>query len=406
MLIMSKRLLILGAMEMHRDIILRAQACGWEVHTVDYLADAPCHAIADVAHVVSTTDIDAVVALADQVNADAVLTFNSDPAAYTAACTQYRIGKPTNSPHTVEMMSYKDKFRNWLKLYGFHTPNMLHFTAVTESAEDRSSARNQIERRLQYPVLIKPADSSGSKGISIIRHCSEIDEAIDKAIYFSRNRTIVAEEYIATPYHQLHGDAFVYNGIIQHIMLGDQWFGGKDNLTPIATTFPSSLPVGLINRVYNEVQRFITKSEFSTGGINIEVRISENGDIYLLEVGPRCGGNYTHEAIRVAGGFDFINATLDAADGNCYDFKPASPSSAAYIVLHSHSDGIFNTVTYSAELQSSVLATHMYRRPGDKISAFRNAADAVGVIVCRFESKEMMRNIIENLSQHCEVVRK
>lgn len=80
-----KKILILGAMQMHVPLVEYAKKRGYYVITVDYTADAPCHKLADEYSLISTTDLSAVTELARNKNVDIVMTFNSDPAAYTAA---------------------------------------------------------------------------------------------------------------------------------------------------------------------------------------------------------------------------------------------------------------------------------------------------------------------------------
>ena len=110
-----KKLLILGAMEMHLPLIKRAQELGFYVITCDYILEAPGHKIANECHFDSTTDLEAVLKLAQDLQIDAIMTYNSDPAAPTAAFVAEKLQLPGNPYLAVKTMSEKDLFRNFLQ---------------------------------------------------------------------------------------------------------------------------------------------------------------------------------------------------------------------------------------------------------------------------------------------------
>lgn len=404
-----RRMIVLGAMEMHRRWIQEAQRRGWEVHTADYLPDAPCHAIADSAHIISTTDIPAIEHLARSIQADVVTTFNSDPAAYTAAIVSHHLGLHGNPADTVRMMSDKALFRSWLKERGFAVPAFISGSGHLDNPDYLSAEKCGV---LHFPIVIKPSDASGSKGVSRAHTLSECADAISMAMQYSRNGVIIAEEYVGCVGHQLHGDAFIKDGEVHFLALGYQHFGGVSKMVPVSTSFPSKLPTQTLMEVKRELQRFISLSGFRNGAINVEVRIGSDEKIYLMEVGARAGGNYTHEAIEASTGFDVVSATFDSYDHFPASAPPPTQTPACYIVLHTNKkndttdkdENVLKEIKFSKELTPYIKAIHMYKTPGDKITSLHTAADALGVVICQFDSHAQMDEILQSLEKHCVVI--
>lgn len=394
-----KKILLLGAMQMHLPIIKRAKERGIYVITCDYIPENEGHKIADEAHYESTTDFEAVLNLAKQCRVDGVMTFNSDPAALTAAYVSEKMNLPSSNYAAVKIMSEKDRFRNFLSENGFNVPKFGQYTEVNKLLHDLDD--------YHFPIMLKPVDSSGSKGVVRVNDREDVLIHFSNAMNYSRCKRIIVEEFIEAKGAQLHGDAFVKNGKIEFMYLGDHHFDSRiNNLVPISTTFPSNHNENDIINVEKEIQRFISKVGFKQGGINIEARISPvDGKVFLIEVGPRNGGNFTPIVIQYASGFNFMDACLDCAlnlqskkqvvnkDG-CY----------AYMILHSKEDGILSEIQLDATLESKILQRYDYIHPNESVRSFRGANSAIGVLLVHFSSKEEMQNYISDMDKYCKVI--
>lgn len=394
-----KKLLLLGAMQMHIPLIKRAKERGIYVITCDYIPQNEGHKFADEVYYHSTTDLDAVLSLAKQCNIDGIMTFNSDPAAYTAAYVADKLGLPTSGVDAVKVMSRKDLFRAFLEQHGFSVPRFGQYTDLKNLLADLD--------RFRFPLMMKPVDSSGSKGVVKVENADEVVKNFSETLSYSRCKHVIVEEFIESKGKQLHGDAFVKNGKIEFVYLGDHHFDSRiNNLVPISTTFPSEHSMEDIMRVEVEVQRFIHKVGFKQGGINIEARISAvDNKIYLIEVGPRNGGNFTPLVIQYASRFNFIDACLDCALGM---FSPPQITERkgyyAYMIIHSKRDGKLVDIKIDSSLKSKILQRFDYLYPGDFVNSFKGANSAIGVLVVGFSSKGEMYNYIDNMDNYCEII--
>src|SRR5699024_9828243 len=147
----------------------------------------PGQNFADVFYNISTTDLDKVLQIAEKENIDGIVAYASDPAAPTAAFVAEKLGLTSNSYTSVNTLSFKNNFREFLKSNGF-------YSTFAMSYENFSDAFEEIDR-FNFPVMIKPIDSSGSKGVRKIDNKSDLEQYFNYAMKFSRKKIIVIEEF-------------------------------------------------------------------------------------------------------------------------------------------------------------------------------------------------------------------
>ncbi|MBR4349217.1 MAG: ATP-grasp domain-containing protein [Bacteroidales bacterium] len=387
-----KKLLILGAMEMHVPLILRAKERGIYTITCDYIPENPGHKIADEAYYDSTTDLNAVLKLAQRLGVDGIMTYNSDPAAPTVAYVAEQLGLPGNPYNAVKTMSEKDLFRKFLLDNGLNVPKCF----VPENLDNIKES--------DFPLIVKPVDSSGSKGVTIIRNISEIHAAISAALQKSRCKRFVIEEYIEPIGHQLHGDGFVEDGKITFLALGDHHFDNSiNNLVPYSTTFPSEHSAENIKECKQQIQEFISKVGFKNGGFNVELRVSKKDNkAYIIDIGARNGGNFTPKVIQYYSGFNFLDRAINVALGeptaNIPTIEKASDF-VSYLILHSSRSGILNNIEISPEIEKRIIEKHIYVKSGEEVEPFFGANAALGVLIMKYESRQKMNDIVDNFSK-------
>ena len=388
----EKRILFLGGSYAQIPIIKEAKKRGWYIITCDYLPDNPGHKLANEYYNVSTTDINGVLNLAKKVNPDFVVAYASDPAAPVAAYVSEKLGLPGNPYESVQILSNKDLFRNFLKRNGFNAPKFI-------IATDTDVTTTEKIRDLQFPVIVKPTDSSGSKGITKIEKISDFNNAFKYALKFSRNKRVIVEEFIESNGSQLHGDGFVHNGKLIFSYLGDHHYDIQINpFVPCSTTWPSKKSKSEIKKVEKELEKVINLSGFKNGAINIEVRLNSKGDIYIMEIGPRSGGNFVPQVINYATGFDMVKATLDVINGQKINPIHLTEKAAAYYVVHSDKNGILQNLEIKNEIKPYIKEYHQYIQPGEKVKPFKGANAAIGILLLSFNTIEEMDYYISNIN--------
>lgn len=194
---MQKRVLMLGGSYFQVPAIEHAKAQGHYVITCDYLPDNPGDQFADEYYNVSTTDMEAVLALARRLNVDGVVAYSSDPAAPTAAYVAHELGLPANPREAVQILTDKALWRDFLRENGF---NVVRATGCASLEEARAAFAD-----IGPPVMLKPVDSSGSRGVSKIDDAGGVEKAFAYALEHSRCKRVVVEEYLRAARHAVPG---------------------------------------------------------------------------------------------------------------------------------------------------------------------------------------------------------
>lgn len=398
---LEKRVLMLGGSLAQIPSIKKAKEMGLYVITCDYLPDNPGHKYADEYYNVSTTDKDKVLNLAKACKVDGIVCYASDPAAPTAAYVAEQLGKPTSPYNSVEILCNKHKFREFLKNNGFYTPNML-------SAEDFDEIESKINQ-LSFPLIVKPVDSSGSKGISINHSIKELKNAFERAKEFSRCGRIIVEEVVESVGPPLAGDAFSVDGKLKFWAFSDDHFDvhSLNPLAPVSETYPYTKSKMMQERIVEEINRLLSLLNMQTVAYNIEARVDSKDNIYLMEVAPRNGGNGIPEITKYATGVDMIEYTIKAALGmDCSDLRQVDVNGfwSTYMV-HSNRSGKFVNFEIDEYYQKNNLVEFKPNLiAGDDIPAFTGSNGALGTMLSKFSSYEEMMEKTYNFEKYVKVV--
>jgi biotin carboxylase len=394
-----KRILFLGGAPTQIPPIKYALEQGHYVITCDYLSENPGHKLAHESHNISTTDKDAVLALAQSLSIDGIVAYASDPAAPTAAYVAEQMGLPGNPYQAVLTLARKDLFRAFLKEHGFNVPR-------SQSFYDREIARAWLTE-IGCPAFIKPVDSSGSKGVTRLTDPAKFDEAFDHALAYSREKMVVVEAQIVRARYQVAGDGFIVDDQLAFRCWADEHFDKLCNgLVPIGQTFPTSHPQEWLEVAHAESQRLLTLLGMKIGALNFDFVFTGDGKFYFLELGPRNGGCLIPEVIRYATDIDLIKYTVDAALGiSCNGLVMTPPQGywSSYMV-HALEKGAFNNLWLSDRVKPKIIEQDIWVKPGDPVEKYLGSNHTLGTMILKFESMEEMLDMIDNMERDIRVV--
>lgn len=389
---MKKKILLLGGSYNQIPAINKAKEYNLYTILCDYLPDNPGKKVADEFYQVSTTDKQAVLEIAKSKQIDFILGYASDPAAPTSAFVSEKLHLPGNSAQSVEILTKKHLYRNLLENYGFHTP---HFV-TTEGANNTSD----MISGLTFPVVIKPVDSSDTKGVTLVKSKNEIHTAAEKALKFSKVKKIIIEEFINCDTADLHGDAFFIEGEMIFCMLGDRIYSSvSDPLKPSTTLYPSRKSERLIMKSKVEVEKIAKKSGFKNGAVNLEIKIDSEENIYVMEIGPRSGGNLTPQAIAYATGFDMLDATFKWFTNSEIKIPEQNITPTILFALHVNDSGVFEDFMLEKKVQKNLKESHLYVNKGDELKPYSSAGSTIGVLIFTFHSMKEAEDVIDSLYQ-------
>lgn len=396
-----KKILMLGGSMQQIPAIVQAKEKGLYTITCDYLPENPGHKYSDEFHNVSTTDKQAVLELARKLDIDGIVAYASDPAAPTAAYVAQELGLPGNPYESVEILTQKDLFRDFLQKNGFNTPKACGYTTYEQALADIDG--------FKFPVMVKPVDSSGSKGVVKIENKSELNAAVDEALSYSRSKRIVVEEFIEKKGYQISGDGFSVDGKLVFTSYGNELYSGKGTREYVALGefWPSLISDELKKKVDDELQKLIKALGMKTCAYNIEVILDKNDDVYVLELGPRNGGSYIPQLIKYATGVDLIDYTLRAAVGeDCSDLDFAETKGCySNYMIYSTVSGKFDRLWFDEKFEkNNLLDVYCTYSVGDDVQAYQNTTHSLGTIIFKADSVEEMIELTDNMEKNYKVM--
>lgn len=395
---MQKKIMLLGGNFYQMTATKAAKRLDCHVISVDYLPDNPAHKYADEYHNVSTIDKDAVLDLAKKLHIDGIWSYASDVSAPTAAYVAEKMGLPTNPYNSVNILTHKDLMRDFLSKHNFNVPQGKGFNDYVEAYEYYKS--------LDSIVMVKPVDSSGSKGVIKVTKKEEFKDAFDIAMSFSISKKIIVEEFLERDGYQIAGDAFIVNGKIKFAGLMDEHFDKLCNpLVPIGESYPTTLSNDRREIAISEIQRLMSLLGMKMGAINLDFMFDKRGKLYILEIGPRNGGNLITDAIKEASDVDLAEYTIKSAVGiSCDDLKEQKVKQyVASYVIHSLQDGVYEGLWINDEIKDDVVQLDMFINVGDEIKRFENGGCGIGAALIKFDTIEEMNQRMDNMEKYIKV---
>ena len=397
-----KKILLLGGSAQQVIAIKTAKNLGMYTVLCDYLPDNPGQYVADRFYLISTTDKEGVLNIAKKENIAGVLAYASDPAAPTAAYVAQKLGLPTNPYDSVEILCNKDKFRRFLGENGFNAPISQGYDFAADALKDT--------KRFRLPVIVKPTDSSGSKGATVLYKWDNLEEAIGLAFHFSKGHRIIMEEFVKKKHpYLIGGDIFVLNGkVVLWGLMNCHRDSDVNPLVPVGKSYPLELSISDLEAVKQTLQAMINKLGILFGAVNVELVIDDNNQIWPIDVGPRAGGNMIPELLSIIFGIDIVEMSIKAAIGD--KLFSIYPKEKAFFYathnLHSKRDGIYQEIQFSNDIEKYIIKKNLYKKAGDKVEYFDNASKALGIIFMKFDNQEEMKKILLEINNHIKIILK
>lgn len=396
-----KKLMILGGARYALPVIEAAHKLGIYVITCDYLPDNIAHKYSDEYCNISIIDKEATLDAAQKLQIDGIMSFACDPGVVTAAYVADKMGLPNVGPYeSVCILQNKGKFRKFLTDNNFTVPMAKSYKNIDEALKDAGI--------FNWPVIVKPTDSAGSKGVTRVDSIDDLKTSIEYALSFSHSDEFIIEDFITQKGYSSDSDSFSINGELKFVSFDCQRFDkdAENPYTPAAYSWPSSISNKHQDELKSEIQRLIKLLGMKTAVYNIETRESTDGKAYIMEMSPRGGGNRLSECLRYATGVDMITNMVKYSVGLPIDEIEQKDYSGywAEVILHSDKAGIFESLWISDELQENTVETDLWIEKNQKVGGFSAANEAIGTLIMRFESQEMLNRVLENQSKYIKVI--
>lgn len=398
---MPKKLMLLGGIRYLLPVIKAAHEQGYYVITADYLPDNIAHKYSDEYVNVSIIDKEAVLKVAQEKKIDGIMSFGVDPGVVSAAYVQEKMRLPSFGPYeSVCILQNKDRFRAFLADNGFNVPKAKGYSNKLEALSDKEA--------FDYPIIVKPTDSAGSKGVTRVNDPKQLEAAVEHAFDKSISGHIIIEDFIEKQGCSSDTDSFSVDGKLKFVSYNAQHFdlNAANPYTPAAYTWPSTFTKEQEDYLTSEIQRLITLLGMKTNIYNIETRIGTNGKPYIMELTPRGGGNRLCEMLHYATGEDLITAMTRYIVGDSVPkiVQRTYNGHWAEVIFHSDRNGIFDHIEIDKTMSAKVIEKDVWVNKGDMVSSFNGANDTIGTLILRFDSVYELERSIGDISSWLNVV--
>ena len=386
----KKRLMILGAGINQLPAIRKAVDRGFFVISVDYLPDNIGHRYSHQSVNCSTVDAKRILKAARDLNVDGIITLASDVATPTVGFVAEELGLPGGSSLIVQTLSNKARFRQFQRKNGLNCPNFL----IGERFED-------VERKissLNLPLMFKPVDTSGSRGITRIdqinhESCFKIFEYVQS---YSRSKTVCVEEFLKGV--EVGGDAFLLNGKIAFMAITHKHMKAY---VVIGHSLPTNISKEDQKKVCTEIENTCKAVGYVDGPLNFDVMVCPEYAT-IIEMSPRLGGNGIPMIIERATGADLIAATIYHALRLNVEFKGnyEKLNRCGSWIFGSNQSGILERIATQEDMVKAMPEIFEYVSSyniGDEVPKFIHNGNSIGYILFDCPMQASYDEIIKRL---------
>ncbi len=388
------KLLILGAGHIQENAIRRAKAMGHTVIVSDYYPNPPGKAFADYHEQVSSFDIEKNIEIGVKHRIDGVMTLGTDQPVYTVA----RVAEELNLPKllnttTAKAVTNKKEMKRIFKEAGIPSAN---YVLVNEDFIDHEI------KGLRFPVVVKPLDSQGQRGVYKLHSISEIRDVFQDVLSYSRQREILIEEYY--PSSEITVSGWVIDGELYLIAIVDRVSLESQRHIGICTAhhFPSRFLNWYYFRIKEISEQIVSGFQIRNGPIYFQMLVGEEG-IKVNEIACRIGGAYEDIYFHKATGIDLLEMLIRASLNQPVDFKPLINYDLLANKKHFSVEMFFARPCKIGSLTSRELIENLYGiikagfhfKPGDCIPELINATQRVGYFIAEGENTAILRENVE-----------
>ena len=375
-----KKVLIIGAGFLQDFVICKAKSMGYEVHAVDADSNAIGFKHADYHAVINIIDEMACLEYAKKNHIDGVLTAATDYGVLTAAYIAQEMGLPGLKYDVAKLIKNKYLVRKCL---------FEHKVDDTEQAFEVHADTNidEISGKLTYPVMVKPCDGSGSRGASRVNSHEELKNACEYAMDGSITHRAEIETFIFGK--EYGAESLVVNGEVHVLGVMQKWMTEPPYYAELGHSIPTDLNPEIEKKVINCVTKAIKALGVNFGSINMDMLITSDGKVYIIDIGARMGGNMIGPCIVPYGtGIDYMAAMIQNAVNDPVDFSIKEKCAVATKLL-AFDSGIVKRIPDIHEIEKKFdVEIFHHLEEGMKVNEYHTNLDGCGYIVAKADTKE------------------
>ena len=337
-----KKLAVIGANEPLECFYKQAKQLGYYLIGIAYEKGAVCKKYCDKFYPISFADKNAVLEVCRHENIDGITSFSLESALPTLIYVANNLGLVTNSFECAKRLENKYTMRECFTANAISNP--AYIIAKTES--------ELFNVNISFPCIVKPVDSGGSQGVTKVNNNEELENAFNRAIEYSRSGSVIIEQFIEG--REFSVEYISHNGNHYFLQITDKVTSGEPYFIELAHHQPAQVSEELSDRIKRMVENALTALNIENSASHTEIKLDSKGDLYIIEVGARMGGDYiASDLVRLSTGYDFVKGVIDLAlggfqvpllkDAKCsgiYFYCSLTPDVKQYIQLHKNDTAV------------------------------------------------------------------
>jgi len=298
-----KKLAIIGASYLQLPLVIKAKELGIETHCFAWPEGSVCKEIADFFYPISILEKDEILKKCIEIKIDGITTIATDMAVPTICYVAEKMKLISNSFISSLASTNKSKMRMAFKKGNCIGPKFIE-------AKDN----NVYIEEFKFPLIVKPVDRSGSRGVTNVMLENELPEAINYAITESFVKKAIIEEYIEGD--EVSVETISWKGEHYILAITDKITTGAPHFVELAHHQPSAFPKEIQDKIKTETIKCLNALDINFGAGHSEFKITPTGEVYVIEVGARMGGDFIgSHLVELSTGYDFLEGVITIALG-------------------------------------------------------------------------------------------
>ncbi|MGL5988347.1 ATP-grasp domain-containing protein [Cetobacterium sp.] len=299
-----KKIIIIGANEFQNKLVLKAKEKGLETHVFAWEDGAIAKDNADYFYPISIVEKEKILEEARKIKADGICAIATDLAMPTVNYIAEKLGFVGNSLESTKLTTDKFEMRKALISEDLPCPKF----KLVKCIED-------VEKEMEYPLIVKPTDRSGSRGVTKVENEIELQKALEIAIEVSFNEKVLVEEFVEGNEYSI--EMITQNGKHQFLQLTEKFTTGAPNFIEKGHLSPArNIDVNLYREIIDVIKKSLNCLKIKNGASHSEIKIDSKNNIKIIEIGARMGGDFIgSDMVKISTGIDFTSLVIDVALG-------------------------------------------------------------------------------------------
>ncbi|MBN2399613.1 MAG: ATP-grasp domain-containing protein [Candidatus Aminicenantes bacterium] len=366
-----KKLVIIGANNFQLPLIKKAGELGMETHVFAWEKGAVGRECADHYYPISIIEKELILKEVEKINPDGIISIGSDLAMATVNYIADGMGLIGNSLACVRVTTDKFAMRECLSQGGLPCPKYSKSADIQEILNICGD----------FPLIVKPTDRSGSRGVTRVSSKTELEQAIVRARSVSFSLEHIVEQFIAGREYSV--EMISWKGEHHFLQITEKETSGEPHYVEKAHHQPAALPAATRDKIITLVDKALTCLKVEYGASHSEILLAAEGDVFIVEIGARMGGDYIgSHLVELSTGYDYVRGVIEIACGH-FDGVEQSRQAYAGIYYVFAKPGMVSRITNYAKKFPEILFSEIYFRAGSQTREVIESNDRAACFVYR-----------------------